>query len=176
MGGFRGWSAAGAAAWALLHVYTSVHAFWHGLYQTYTGRTWVLLGVWLLGLLALDAGLAFGGPGPLRAAKWYWGFSAALYGALILVTRQNRSLPAWPGVLLVLGSLLAPMHQLTALSWPLLHKAAGLTGRVLSDAGFASGLLLCLIHFVYAAGLHRRAGKKGAPPDGPVGPGAGTVG
>lgn len=36
-------------------------------------------------------------------------------------------------------------------------------------------LLLCLVQFIYMAGLRRRAGEKGAVSHGPVVPGAGTM-
>ena len=70
MGDSKRWSAAdfAAVAWVALHVYASVQSFRHGLYQTYTGRTWVLLTIWLLGLLALDAWLSAGRPGMQRRA------------------------------------------------------------------------------------------------------------
>ena len=87
MGDNKKWSAANATAllWVALHFYASVHAFMHGLYQTYTIWSWVLLTVWLLGLLALDARLYAGGRrGLLRFVKWYWAFSAAMAAAVIL--------------------------------------------------------------------------------------------
>ena len=87
MGSSKRWSAADFAAllWVALHFYTGVQAFLHGLYRTYTGWTWVLLAVWLLGLLALDVRLyAAGRPGLLRFVKWYWAFSAALTTGVML--------------------------------------------------------------------------------------------
>ena len=65
MGDNKRWHAADFAAvgWVVLHVYASVQAFLHSLYQTYTSWTWVLLAVWLLGLVALDVWLAGGRPG-----------------------------------------------------------------------------------------------------------------
>ena len=59
MGDNKRWSAADFAAllWVALHLCTSVLAFMHGLYQTDTSWTWVLLTVWLLGQLAWLCGL-----------------------------------------------------------------------------------------------------------------------
>ena len=59
MGDNRKWSAADFAAllWVALHLYTSVRSFFEGWYYTYTAWSWALLGIWLLGLLALDARL-----------------------------------------------------------------------------------------------------------------------
>ena len=91
MGDNKRWSAADFAAvgWVVLHVYASVQAFLHSLYQTYTSWTWVLLAVWLLGLVALDIWLVGGRPGLLRFAKWYWAFSAALAAGAILAAELD---------------------------------------------------------------------------------------
>ena len=57
MGDKRRWRAvnAGALLWMVLHVCTSVYAILCGLYRSYSGGSWALLGLWLLTLLALDA-------------------------------------------------------------------------------------------------------------------------
>lgn len=176
MGSSKRWSAADFAAllWAALHLYTSVQSFKYGLYQTYTGWIWVLLAVWLLGLLALDVWLAAGRPRLLRFAKRYWAFSAALAAGGLLVSTLGLSL----GGVVVLGmicALLTPLYQLMAFSWLLFDELAGLRGSVQFGVSWSAMLLFCLIHFIYFAWLHRRAVKKGVPPDGPVDPGAGTV-
>lgn len=43
------------AAWVILHFYTSVRAFFENMYRFYTVSSWVLLGLWFLGLPALAA-------------------------------------------------------------------------------------------------------------------------
>ena len=176
MGDNKRWSAAGFAAvgWVVLHVYASVQAFLHSLYQTYTSWTWVLLAVWLLGLVALDVWLAGGRPGLLRFAKWYWAFSAALAAGGLLVATLRLSLN-WAEILGMICALLTPLYQLVAFSWLLFDELAGLRGSVQFGVSWSAMLLFCLIHFIYFAWLHRRAVKKGVPPDGPVDPGAGTV-
>ena len=172
------WSAADFAAvgWVVLHVYASVQAFLHSLYQTYTSWTWVLLAVWLLGLLALDIWLAGGRPGLLRFAKWYWAFSAALAAGVILAAELDL-IHDVNGFLIfgVLCSFLTPMHQLLAFTWLLLKWLADLPGIVRYGGGCGVVLFFSLLHFIYFAWLHRQAVKKGAPPDGPVDNGAGTV-
>ena len=65
-------------------------------------------------------------------------------------------------------SLLTHIHQLEALLW----RAPELVGRELRT--FA-GFLSCLTPFVYLARLHRRIMEKGAPLDGPLASGTGTV-
>ena len=176
MGDNKRWSSADFAAllWVALHLYTSVQAFLHSLYQTYTSWTWVLLSVWLLGLLALDVWLAGGRPGLLRFVKWYWAFSAALAAGGLLVATLRLSLN-WAEILGMICALLTPLYQLMAFSWLLFDELAGLRGSVQFGVSWSAMLLFCLIHFIYFAWLHRRAVKKGAPPDGPVDPGAGTV-
>ncbi len=176
MGDNKRWSAADFAAvgWAALHVYASVQAFLHSLYQTYTSWTWVLLAVWLLGLLALDIWLAGGRPGLLRVAKWYWAFSAALALGALLVATLRLSLD-WALVVGVLCSLLTPLFQLLAFSWLLFDELAGLRGSLRFGVDWSAILLFCLIHFIYFVWLHHRARQRGATPHGPVDPGAGTV-
>lgn len=177
MGDNKRWSAADFAAllWAALHLYTSVHAFLYGLYQTYTSRTWVLLSVWLLGQLALDGWLCAGRPGLLRFAKWYWGISTALHGGVLAIGLLDCSIPDLAAVVFVIALFLTPLHQLTAFSWLLLHGQAGLKGSALGHAQCCAGLAFCLIHFIYFARLHRRAKQRGAAAYGFVEPGAGTV-
>lgn len=172
----RRWSAAGFAAlpWVALHLYTSVHAFMYGLYQTYTSWTWVLLAVWLLGLLALDVWLAGGRPGLLRFAKWYWAFSAALALGALLVATLRLSL-GWVEILGMICALLTPLYQFLAFAWLLFEKLAGLRGSARFGVVWSAILLFCLIHFVYFVWLHRRAKQRGATAHGPVDPGAGTV-
>ena len=176
MGDKKRWSAAdfAAVAWVALHVYASVQSFRHGLYQTYTGRTWVLLTIWLLGLLALDAWLSAGRPGMLRFAKWYWAFSAALALGALLVAALRLSLD-WALVVGVLCSLLMPLFQLLAFSWLFFDELAGLRGSARFGAVWSAILLFCLIHFIYFAWLHRRAKQRGETAHGPVDPGTGTV-
>ena len=174
MGDNKRWSAAdfAAAAWGVLHFYTSVHAFMHGLYQTYTGRTWVLLAVWLLGLLTLDVWLAGGRPGLLRFAKWYWAFSSALALGALLVATLRLSL-GWVEILGMICALLTPLYQLLAFSWLLFDELAGLRGSLRFGVDWSAILLFCLIHFIYFAWLHRQAKRR--EEHGPVDPGTGTV-
>lgn len=179
MGDNKKWSAADLAAvvWVVLHFYTSVHAFMYSLYQTYTSWTWVLLAVWVLGLLTLDAWLyAAGRPGLLRFVTWYWAFSVTLTVGVILAADLDL-IHDVNGFLVfaVLCSFLTPLHQLLAFTWLLSRELAGLQGVLRYGAGCGAVLFVCLIHFIYFAWLHRRAVKKGASPDGPVGPGTGTV-
>lgn len=174
MGDNKRWSAAGFAAvgWVVLHVYASVQAFLHSLYQTYTSWTWVLLAVWLLGLVALDVWLAGGRPGLLRFAKWYWAFSAALAAGGLLAATLRLSLN-WAEILGMICALLTPLYQLVAFSWLLFDELAGLRGSVQFGVSWSAMLLFCLIHFIYFAWLHRRAKRREA--HGPLDPGAGTV-
>ena len=176
MGDNKRWSAAdfAALAWVALHLYTSVQAFLHSLYQTYTSWTWVLLSVWLLGLLALDVWLAGGRPGLLRFAKWYWVFSAALAAGGLLVATLRLSLN-WAEILGMICALLTPLYQLMAFSWLLFDELAGLRGSVQFGVRWSAMLLFCLIHFIYFTWLHHRAGQRGATNHGPVDPGTGTV-
>lgn len=174
MGDNKRWNAAdfAAVAWVALHIYASVQAFLHSLYQTYTGWTWVLLAVWLLGLLALDVWLAGGRPGLLRFAKWYWAFSAALALGALLAATLRLSLD-WALVVGVLCSLLTPLFQLLAFSWLLFDELAGLRGSARFGVVWSAILLLCFVHFIYFTWLHRRAKRREA--HGPVDPGTGTV-
>ena len=174
MGDNKRWSSADFAAllWVALHLYTSVQAFLHSLYQTYTSWTWVLLAVWLLGLVALDVWLAGGRPGLLRFAKWYWVFSAALAAGGLLVATLRLSLN-WAEILGMICALLTPLYQLMAFSWLLFDELAGLRGSVQFGVSWSAMLLFCLIHFIYFAWLHRRAKRREA--HGPLDPGAGTV-
>ena len=176
MGDSKKWSAVDFAAvvWVILHFYASVHAFGYGLYQTYTGRTWVLLTVWLLGLLALDVWLAGGRPGLLRFAKWYWAFSAALAAGVILAADLGLIHDVNGFVVLgVLCSFLTPLNQLLAFTWLLFQWLADLPGMVRYSGGSGVALFVCLLHFIYFAWLHRRAKRR--EEHGPVDPGAGTV-
>ena len=177
MGDNKKWSAANATAllWVALHFYASVHAFMHGLYQTYTIWSWVLLTVWLLGLLALDARLYAGGRrGLLRFVKWYWAFSAAMAAAVILAGELDL-IHDVNGFLVfgVLCTFLTPLWQLLAFTWLLFKWLADLPGIIRYSGGCGAVLFVCLIHFVYFAWLHRRAKRRGD--HGPVDPGAGTV-
>lgn len=176
MGDNKKWSAADFAAvgWVILHIYASVHAFGYGLYQTYTGWTWVLLTVWLLGLLALDVWLADGRPGPLRFAKWYWAFSSALAAGVILAADLGLIHDVNGFVVFgVLCSFLTPLNQLLAFTWLLFKWLADLPGMVRYSGGSGVALFVCLLHFIYFAWLHRRAKRR--EEHGPVDPGAGTV-
>ena len=176
MGEKKRWTASGSASllWVVLHFYTSVSALGYGLYQTYTTRFWILLGVWLVGLLALDAWLAAGRSGLLRFAKWYWAFSAALALGALLVAALRLSLDGALAVGL-LCLLLTPLYQLLAFAWLLFEKLAGMRGSTRFSVVWSAILLFCLIHFVYFAWLHHRARQRGATPHGPVDPGAGAV-
>ncbi len=176
MGDNKRWSAADFAAllWVALHLCTSVLAFMHGLYQTYTSWTWVLLTVWLLGQLAIDVWISSGRPGLLRFVKWYWGLSTALAVGGLLVATLRLSL-GWVEILGMICALLTPLYQLLAFAWLLFDELAGLRGSLRFSVDWSAMLAFCLIHFIYIVRLHRRAVKKGAPPDGPVDPGAGTV-
>ena len=173
MGDKKRWTAAGAV-WVVLHFYTSVSAFGYGLYQTYTTRFWILLGVWLVGLLALDVWLAAGRPGLLRFAKWYWAFCAALTAGVILAADLDL-IHDVNGFLVfgVLCSFLTPLNQLLAFTWLLSKALAGLQGILRYGAGCGAVLFVCFIHFIYFAWLHRRAKRR--EEHGPVDPGAGTV-
>lgn len=176
MGDNKRWSAAdfAAAAWVALHLYTSVLAFMHGLYQTYTSWTWALLSIWLLGQLAIDVWIRSGRPGLLRFVKWYWAFSAALAAGGLLVATLGLSLD-WALVVGVLCALLTPIFQLLAFSWLLFDELAGLRGSLRFGVDWSAILLFCLIHFIYFAWLHRRARQRGETAHGPVDPGTGTV-
>ena len=176
MGDNKRWSAAdfAAVAWVALHFYTSVSAFGYGLYQTYTTRFWILLVVWLVGLLVLDVRLVSGGAGLLRFAKWYWASSAALALGTLLVATLRLSLD-WALVAGVLCALLTPLFQLLAFSWLLFDEFAGLRGSARFGVVWSVILLFCLAHFIYFAWLYCRAKQRGAMPHGPVDPGAGTV-
>ncbi len=178
MGEKKRWTAADFAAvgWAALHLYTSVSAFGYGLYQTYTTRFWILLGVWLVGLLALDVRLAAGRAGLLRFAKWYWGFSAALTAGVILAAELDLIRDVNGALIfLVLCSFLTPLNQLLAFTWLLSKELAGLPALVRYSGGCGAALFVCLLHFLYFTWLHRRAEKRGETAHGPVDPGAGTV-
>ena len=72
-------------------------------------------------------------------------------------------------------ALLTPLYQFMAFAWLLFDELAGLRGSLRFSVDWSAMLAFCLIHFIYIVRLHRRAVKKGAPPDGPVDPGAGTV-
>lgn len=172
------WSAADftAVGWVALHLYTSVSAFGYGLYQTYTTRFWILLGVWLVGLLVLDVRLVSGGAGLLRFAKWYWAVSAALTAGVILAA-ELELIRDVNGILVfgVLCSFLTPLNQLLAFTWLLSKELAGLSGILRYGAGCGAVLFFCVLHFLYFAWLHRRAKQRGATAHGPVDPGAGTV-
>ena len=178
MGDNKRWSAAdvAAVAWVALHVYASVHAFGYSLYQTYTSWTWVLLAVWLLGLLALDVWLAGGRPGLLRFAKWYWASCSALAAGVILAADLDliRDVNGFL-VFAVLCSFLTPLNQLLAFTWLLSKELAGLSGVLRYGAGCGAVLFFCVLHFLYFAWLHRRAKQRGATAHGPVDPGTGTV-
>ena len=157
------WSAADFAAllWAALHLYASVQAFLHSLYQTYTSWTWVLLAVWLLGLLALDGWLAGGRPGLLRFVKWYLAFSAALAAGVILAAELDL-IHDVNGFLIfgVLCSFLTPLNQLLAFTWLLFKWMAGLPGMSRYGVGCGAALFVCLLHFLYFAWLHHRAKER----------------
>ena len=177
MGDKKRWPAAGfaAAAWVVLHFFTSVSAFGYGLYQTYTTRFWILLVVWLVGLLALDAWLYAGGrPGLFRFAKWYWAFSAALTAGVILAADLGL-IHDVNGFLVfgVLCSFVTPLNQLLAFTWLLFQWLADLPGMARYSGGCGAALFVCLLHFAYFVWLHRRAKRREA--HGPVDPGTGTV-
>ncbi|WP_325199504.1 hypothetical protein [Oscillibacter sp.] len=174
MGDNRKWSAADFAAllWVALHLCTSVLSFMHGLYQTYTSWTWVLLTVWLLGQLVIDVWISSGRPGLLRFVKWYWGLSTALAVGGLLVATLRLSL-GWVEILGMICALLTPLYQLLAFAWLLFDELAGLRGSLRFGVDWSAMLAFCLIHFIYFAWLHRRAKRRGE--HGPVDPGAGTV-
>ena len=56
MGGSKRWSAADIAAllWVVLYFFTSIHSCFQSRYYTYTGWSWAILGIWLLGQLGID--------------------------------------------------------------------------------------------------------------------------
>lgn len=176
MGGNKRWRAADFAAvgWVALHLYTSVLAFMHGLYQTYTNLTWVLLSVWLLGQLAIDVWISSRRPGLLRFVKWFWGFSTALAAGGLLAATLRLSL-GWVEILGMICALLTPLYQLLAFTWLLFDELAGLRGNVRFGVSWSAMLLFCLIHFIYFTWLHHRARQRGETARGPVDPGAGTV-
>ncbi len=178
MGDSKRWTAADAESllWVALHLYTSVSAFGYGLYQTYTTRFWILLVVWLAGLLVLDVRLVSGGAGLLRFVKWYWGFSAALAAGVILAA-ELELIRDVNGILVfgVLCSFLTPLNQLLAFTWLLSKELAGLPAIVRYSGGCGAALFVCLLHFLYFTWLRRRAKTRGETAHGPVDPGAGTV-
>ena len=178
MGDSKRWTAADAESllWVALHLYTSVSAFGYGLYQTYTTRFWILLVVWLAGLLVLDVRLVSGGAGLLRFVKWYWGFSAVLAAGVILAA-ELELIRDVNGILVfgVLCSFLTPLNQLLAFTWLLSKELAGLPAIVRYSGGCGAALFVCLLHFLYFTWLHHRARQRGATIHGPVDPGAGTV-
>lgn len=171
MGDNKRWSAAdvAAVAWVALHFYTGVHAFLYGLHRTYTSWTWVLLGIWLLGLLALDIWLyASGGAELLRSLKWLWGFSAGMYGVMVLGGLLDWTIPDMVALVFVICAFVTPLFQQEALFW-LFRETVGL------KPGAFIGFLFCLLHFVFIAWLHRRAKQRGETDHGPVDPGAGIL-
>lgn len=178
MGDSKRWTAADAESllWVALHLYTSVSAFGYGLYQTYTTRFWILLVVWLAGLLVLDVRLVSGGAGLLRFVKWYWGFSAALAAGVILAA-ELQLIRDVNGILVfgVLCSFLTPLNQLLAFTWLLSKELAGLPAIVRYSWGCGAALFVCLLHFLYFTWLRRRAKTRGETAHGPVDPGTGTV-
>ena len=178
MGDSKRWTAADAESllWVALHLYTSVSAFGYGLYQTYTTRFWILLVVWLAGLLVLDVRLVSGGAGLLRIVKWYWGFSAALAAGVILAA-ELQLIRDVNGILVfgVLCSFLTPLNQLLAFTWLLSKELAGLPAIVRYSGGCGAALFVCLLHFLYFTWLRRRAKTRGETAHGPVDPGTGTV-
>ena len=178
MGDSKRWTAADAESllWVALHLYTSVSAFGYGLYQTYTTRFWILLVVWLAGLLVLDVRLVSGGAGLLRFVKWYWGFSAALAAGVILAA-EVQLIRDVNGILVfgVLCSFLTPLNQLLAFTWLLSKELAGLPAIVRYSGGCGAALFVCLLHFLYFTWLRRRAKTRGETAHGPVDPGTGTV-
>nr|WP_326164619.1 hypothetical protein [uncultured Oscillibacter sp.] len=162
--------AAAVTAYAVLHLYTGVRAIFENGYHDYTAWSWTGLGLWLLCLLALDVWLYFfGGAELLRSLEWSWGFSTGMYGVMVLCALLDWTLPDLAALVFVIWSFVTPVHQLSALSWPF-RALAGIEVRTCMGASF------CLFHLVYVARLRRRAMKEGALPDGPVGPGTGTVG
>ena len=163
-------------ACTLLHIYTSIYAFSESWYNTYAAWPWISLGLWLLVLLALDIWLFFSVvTEPLRTLKRYWGFGTGVFAAVFLAGLLGIKLPDLLTVPVVILIFLFPANQIQAFSWLLFHECTALSRTAQSYATCGLDLLFCLIHFIYFAWLHRRAVKKGAPPDGPVDPGAGTV-
>lgn len=167
--------AAAVPAWMLLHFYTSIRTFFESWYYTYTNWSWAFLGIWLLGLLALDVWLYFfGGAKLLRGLKWYWALSAGL-GTGALLTALEVLQQDWALVPGALCSVLTPLWQILAFAWLVFDKMAGLRGSVLYGTLWSAGVLFCLIHFAYIAWLYRRAEEKGVSFHGHVDPGEGTV-
>lgn len=175
----EGFIAAAVLAWAALHFYTSVRTFFENWYNTYTAWSWTFLGLWALGLLAMDVLLYFpeeGDAEPLRSVKWYWGAGTGLMAVSFAgVLADFRTVPGWIAIIFFILMFLVPANQLLAFSWLLFHQMAGLDGSALNRAGWFAGLLFCLIHFIYFVWLHRRARERGGTAHGPVGPGTGTV-
>ena len=160
---------AGALLWMVLHVCTSVYAWLCVLYSDYTRWTWILLGLWLLTLLALDAWLYVSGDAePSRSLKWFWGFSSGMYGVIVLGALLDWTMPDLAALVFWINLFLTPFYQLEALLW----RARELMGT--KSRSFAE-FLFCLAHFVYLTRLHHRAGQRGATNHGPVDPGTGTV-
>nr|WP_325222057.1 hypothetical protein [uncultured Oscillibacter sp.] len=167
--------AAAMTVCVILHFYTGVRTFFENWYYTYTASSWIFLGLWLLCLLVLDVWLYFfRGAELLRSLKWFWGFSAVLAAGGLLMSTLSLSLD-WAVILGMICAFVTPLYQLTAFAWLLFDELAGLRGSLRFGVWWSAMLLFCLIHFIYFIWLHRRAVKKGAPPDGPVDPGAGTV-
>lgn len=165
--------AAAVPIWVVLHFYTAIRTFLEGWYYTYTNWSWTFLGLWLLGLLALDTWLYFsGGAKLLRSLKWYWALSAGL-GIGALLTALEVLQQGW--ALGVICSFVTPLNQILAFAWGLFFMMASLQGKVLYGALWTAGVLFCLIHFAYVAWLYRRIREKGETVNGPVDPGEGTV-
>lgn len=173
----RALTAAAVTACVVLHFYTSIRTFFENWYYSYTVWSWTFLGLWLLGLMALDIWLCFfGGAELLRSLKWYWGFSALVFAVFFLgVLLDYTTPPALFTALIVILMFLAPVNQCLAFSWLLFDQIAGLTGSARYNIWWGAGLLFCLIHFIYIAWLHHRARQRGETAHGPVDPGAGTV-
>lgn len=170
----KGLGATAVTSCVILHFYTGVRTFFENWYYTYTASSWIFLGLWLLCLLALDVWLYFfGGAELLRSLKWFWGFSSALAAGGLLVATLRLSLD-WAVILGMICAFVTPLYQLMAFAWLLFDELAGLRGSLRFGVWWSATLLFCLIHFIYIVRLHRRAVKKGAPPDGPVDPGVET--
>ena len=124
-------------AWIILQLWTSIE-----IVTYYSDRTAVLAGLSLLSLAALDALLYFyGGRRLLWELKWYWGACGALLAALFLVGRLL--------LFAVLVFVITPYPQIWLLSYLLIERGLGLSGKAADITGFALMLALIGGHFLW---------------------------
>ena len=163
------------AMWIVLQLYTNAVTFFVSFYYTYSDRTWIALGLWILSILVLNVLLYFWGSGKLLCKlKWWWAicclFSMVMPIIFLLGERLNGAVD---GVGILLGAFVMPLFQYGALSWLALGQRISI--RIVFCIGCLGGGLLCLVQSAYIAWLRRRAKTRGETADGPVDPGAAAV-